>query len=155
FIGLAETTGMINDIGRHVLNEAGRQLGIWQRAFRPHDPLFVAVNVSASPLLEANLIDDVKSLLGREGLVRRSLKLEVTESVMMENPELVIQVLDRLRQMGIGVACDDFGTGYSSLSNLRRMPFDTLKVDRSFIEATPDDAKAALVLESIVLLAHD
>ncbi len=134
---------------------SGRQLGIWQRAFRPHDPLFVAVNVSSSQFLDADLIDDVKSLAHARGLVRDTLKLEVTESVMMENPELAVQILDRLKQMGIGLACDDFGTGYSSLSNLRRMPFDTLKVDRSFIEADADDAKAALILESIILLAHD
>jgi diguanylate cyclase (GGDEF)-like protein/PAS domain S-box-containing protein len=155
FIGLAETTGIIKDIGHRVLNEAGRQLGIWQRAFRPHDPLFVAVNVSSSQFMAADLIDDVKMLLAREGLVRDTLKLEVTESMVMENPALVIQILDRLKQMGIGVACDDFGTGYSSLSNLRRMPFDTLKVDRSFIETDVDDAKASLILESIILLAHD
>lgn len=155
FIGLAETTGIIKDIGHHVLNEAGRQLGIWQRAFRPHDPLFVSVNVSSSQFLAADLIEDVKALLAREGLVRDTLKLEVTESIVMENPEMVVQILDRLKQMGIGVACDDFGTGYSSLSNLRRMPFDTLKVDRSFIETDVNDAKASLILESIILLAHD
>lgn len=155
FLGLAETTGIIKDIGRYVLNEAGRQLGSWQRAFRPHDPLFVAVNVSSIQFLAADLIDDVKSLLTREHLVRDTLKIEVTESVVMESPEKVIQILDRLKQMGIGLACDDFGTGYSSLSNLRRLPFDTLKIDRSFIEAQSDDAKAALILESIILLAHD
>lgn len=155
FIGLAETTGIIKDIGHYVLNEAGRQLGIWQRAFRPHDPLFVAVNISSSQFVAADLIEDVKALLTREGLVRDTLKLEVTESMMMENPELVIQILDRLKQMGIGIACDDFGTGYSSLSNLRRMPFDTLKIDRSFIEADAGDARASLILESIILLAHD
>ena len=155
FIGLAETTGMIKDIGNHVLNEAGRQLGIWQRAFRPHDPLFVAVNVSSSQFLAADLMDEVKTLLTRENLVRDTLKLEITESIVMENAELVIQILDRLKQMGIGLACDDFGTGYSSLSNLRRLPFDTLKVDRSFIEVDSGDAKASLILESIILLAHD
>jgi EAL domain-containing protein (putative c-di-GMP-specific phosphodiesterase class I) len=155
FIGLAETTGMIKDIGNHVLNEAGRQLGIWQRAFRPHDPLFVAVNVSSSQFLATGLMDEVKTLLTRENLVRDTLKLEITESIVMENPELVIQILDRLKQMGIGLACDDFGTGYSSLSNLRRLPFDTLKVDRSFIEVDSGDAKASLILESIILLAHD
>lgn len=155
FLGVAETTGIIKDIGRYVLNEAGRQLGSWQRAFRPHDPLFVAVNVSSTQFLAADLIDDVKSLLTRENLVRDTLKIEVTESVVMESPEKVIQILDRLKQMGIGLACDDFGTGYSSLSTLRRLPFDTLKIDRSFIEVESDDAKAALILESIILLAHD
>ncbi|WP_246737698.1 GGDEF and EAL domain-containing protein [Nordella sp. HKS 07] len=155
FLGLAETTGIIRDLGHHVLNEAGRQLGSWQRAFRPHDPIFVAVNVSSSQFLAADLIDDVKSLLSRENLVRDTLKIEVTESVVMESPEKVIQILDRLKQMGIGIACDDFGTGYSSLSNLRRLPFDTLKIDRSFIEVDSDDAKAALILESIILLSHD
>lgn len=155
FLGVAETTGIIKDIGRYVLNEAGRQLGSWQRAFRPHDPLFVAVNVSSTQFLAADLIDDVKSLLTRENLVRDTLKIEVTESVVMESPEKVIQILDRLKQMGIGLACDDFGTGYSSLSTLRRLPFDTLKIDRSFVEVESDDAKAALILESIILLAHD
>lgn len=155
FLGLAETTGIIKDIGRYVLNEAGRQLGTWQRAFRPHDPLFVAVNVSSIQFLAADLIDDVKSLLARENLIRDTLKIEVTESVVMESPEKVIQILDRLKQMGIGLACDDFGTGYSSLSNLRRLPFDTLKIDRSFVEVDSDDAKAALILESIILLSHD
>lgn len=155
FLGVAETTGIIKDIGRYVLNEAGRQLGSWQRAFRPHDPLFVAVNVSSTQFLAADLIDDVKSLLTRENLVRDTLKIEVTESVVMESPEKVIQILDRLKQMGIGLACDDFGTGYSSLSTLRRLPFDTLKIDRSFVEVESDDAKAAVILESIILLAHD
>ncbi|TMJ34469.1 MAG: EAL domain-containing protein, partial [Alphaproteobacteria bacterium] len=89
-------------------------------------------------------MDEVKTLLTRENLVRDTLKLEITESIVMENPELVIQILDRLKQMGIGLACDDFGTGYSSLSNLRRLPFDTLKVDRSFIEVDSGDAKASL-----------
>ncbi|MFZ5676799.1 MAG: EAL domain-containing protein [Pseudomonadota bacterium] len=155
FLGVAETTGIIKDLGRYVLNEAGRQLGSWQRAFRPHDPLFVAVNVSSTQFLAADLIDDVKSLLTRENLVRDTLKIEVTETVVMESPEKVIQILDRLKQMGIGLACDDFGTGYSSLSTLRRLPFDTLKIDRSFVEVESDDAKAALILESIILLAHD
>ena len=118
----------------------------------PHDPLFVAVNVSSSQFLAADLIEDVKAMLGRENLVRDTLKLEITESVVMENPELAIQILDRLKQMGIGLACDDFGTGYSSLSNLRRLPFDTLKVDRSFIETEPMTSKAALILESIIML---
>jgi diguanylate cyclase (GGDEF)-like protein len=155
FINLAETTGIIKDIGRQVLNEAGRQLGIWQRTYRTRDPLFVSVNVSSTQILGADLLEDVTALLARENLVRDTLKLEITESIVMENPELSITILDRLKQIGIGLACDDFGTGHSSLSNLRRLPFDTLKVDRSFLEPEPEDTKAAVILESIVMLAHD
>lgn len=154
FIAVAETIGMINEIGRHVLIEAARQLGIWQRAFRPNQPLFVAVNVSSSQLLGAGLIDDVRQIMGREGVERGTFKIEITESVVMERPEAAAQVLTRLLQMGVGLACDDFGTGHSSLGNLRRLPFDTLKVDRSFIDPDQDDAKAATVLESIMALAH-
>ena len=155
FIGLAETTGIIKDIGRQVLNEAARQLGIWQRTYRARDPLFVSVNVSSTQILGADLLDDVTALLARENLVRDTLKLEITESIVMENPELAVTILERLKQIGIGLACDDFGTGYSSLSNLRRLPFDTLKVDRSFVEPEAEDAKAAVILESIIMLAHD
>ncbi|CAN5214739.1 EAL domain-containing protein [soil metagenome] len=154
FIPVAEATGIIHDIGRYVLNEAARQLGIWQRAFRPGQPLFVAVNMSSSQLLGADLIDDVRQIMGREGVERGTLKIEVTESMVMERPEAANQVLGRLQQLGVGLACDDFGTGHSSLANLRNLPFDTLKVDRSFIEPDPEDGKAASILESILSLAH-
>jgi EAL domain-containing protein (putative c-di-GMP-specific phosphodiesterase class I) len=155
FMTVAETTGIIKDLGRFVLNDAARNLGIWQRAFRAKQPLFVAVNISSSQLIGTDLIDEVKTILAREGVQRDSLKIEITESMVMQNPELAVQVLDRLKQMGIGLACDDFGTGYSSLSNLRRLPFDTLKVDRSFIEPDVNDDKAAIILETVVLLAHE
>ena len=154
FIGLAEQTGMIKDIGRAVLNEAAHQLGIWQRAFRPAEPLFVAVNISSAQLIETDLIDDVKLVMHREGVSRESLKIEVTESLVMQYPERASQILERLRELGVGLACDDFGTGYSSLSSLRKLPFDTLKVDRSFIAADAQDERAAVILEAIVAMAH-
>src|SRR5207237_4989553 len=141
--------------GRFVLNYAARNLGIWQRAFRAKEPLFVAVNISSTEIIGTDLIEEVKAIMGREGIQRDSLKIEITESMVMQNPELSVQVLDRLKQIGVGLACDDFGTGYSSLSNLRRMPFDTLKVDRSFIEPEPSDDKAAIILETVLLLAHE
>ncbi len=155
FLKVAEQTGLIKDLGRHVMIEAGRQLGIWQRAFRPTQPLFVAVNVSSSQLVGSALVEDVQSILAREGIIRDTFKIEVTESVVMENPELAAQILDRLKLLGVGLSCDDFGTGYSSLSNLRRLPFDTLKIDRAFLETEMIDERAYIILRNIIALAHD
>jgi diguanylate cyclase (GGDEF)-like protein/PAS domain S-box-containing protein len=155
FLGLAEQTGMIKDIGRFVLNEATRQLGIWQRAFRPSEPVFMAVNVSASQLLDTDLVADIRAAVTRETVFRQTLKIEVTESAVMQYPEKSASLLELVRQLGVGLACDDFGTGYSSLSSLRHLPFDTLKVDRSFVSPEAEDEKAAIILQSIVSLAHD
>lgn len=155
FLGLAEETGMIRDIGRVVLNEAGRQLGIWQRAYRSVEPAFVAVNISSAQLIEPGLIDDVKQIINREGLLRGSFKIEVTESLVMEYPERAAQILERFRELGVGLSCDDFGTGYSSLSSLRKLPFDTLKVDRSFISQEAQDHRAVVILQSIVTMGHE
>ncbi len=155
FLGIAEQTGLIKDIGRFVLNEATRQLGIWQRGFRPNDPVFMAVNVSSSQLLETDLVSDVGAAIIREAVYRHTLKIEVTESVVMQYPERAAGLLDRIKQLGVGLACDDFGTGYSSLASLRNLPFDTLKVDRSFIVPDPDDDRAAVILEAIIDLAHN
>jgi diguanylate cyclase (GGDEF)-like protein/PAS domain S-box-containing protein len=154
FIGLAEETGMIRDIGRAVLNEAGRQLGIWQRAYRPAEPVFVAVNISSAQLIEPRLLDDVKQILSRENLLPGSFKIEVTESLMMQYPERALQILERFREQGVGLACDDFGTGYSSLSSLRKLPFDTLKVDRGFILPDGHDQRAEIILHSIIAMGH-
>ena len=100
-------------------------------------------------------MDEVRALLGREDIAEGTLKLELTESLVMENPELSIEILKRLKALGVGLACDDFGTGYSALASLRRLPFDILKVDRSFLEADPEDEKAMIILETIILLADD
>ncbi len=155
FLGLAEQTGMIKDIGRFVLNEATRQLGIWQRAFRPSEPVFMAVNISASQLMDTDIVADIRAAVTRETVYRQTLKIEVTESTVMQYPEKSASLLDMVKQLGVGLACDDFGTGYSSLSSLRHLPFDTLKVDRSFVSPEAEDEKAAIILQSIVSLAHD
>lgn len=154
FLGLAEETGMIRDIGRVVLNEAGRQLGIWQRAYRTSEPAFVAVNISSAQLIEPGLLDDVKQIIGREGLLRGTFKIEVTESLVMQYPERAAQILERFRELGVGLSCDDFGTGYSSLSSLRKLPFDTLKVDRSFLAPEAQDHRALVILQSIIAMGH-
>ncbi len=154
FLGLAEETGMIRNIGRAVLNEAARQLGIWQRGFRPAEPIFVAVNISSAQLIETDLIEDIKLVLHREGVRRETLKIEVTESIIMQYPERAEQILERLRELGVGLACDDFGTGYSSLASLRRLPFDTLKVDKSFVNLEGQNERAEIILDAIVGMAH-
>ena len=155
FLPLAERCGLIGDIGAFVLAESARQLGVWQRMFTPAQPVFVSVNVSSSQLTGPRLLHLARTVLSREELVPGTLKLEVTETMVMENPELSLQMLDRLRALGIGLSCDDFGTGYSSLSYLRRLPFDTLKVDRSFLQAGLETDRGSVILDAIILLAHD
>jgi EAL domain-containing protein (putative c-di-GMP-specific phosphodiesterase class I) len=155
FMSVAETTGIIKELARFVLNDAARNLGIWQRAFRAKQPLFIAVNIPSSEIIGTELVDELKAIMAREGIQRETLKLEITESMVMQSPELSVQLLDRLKQTGVGLACSDFGSGYSSLSSLRRIPFDTLKVDRGFFEPAPGDDKAAIILETVMLLAHE
>jgi diguanylate cyclase (GGDEF)-like protein len=155
FVPLAERCGLIGDIGAYVLSEAARQLGVWQRMFTPAQPVFVSVNISTAQLAGGRLLHLARTILQREELAPGSLKLELTETMVMENPELSLQVLERLKALGLGLSCDDFGTGYSSLSYLRRLPFDTLKVDRSFLLAGLEDERGSVVLDAIILLAHD
>ena len=154
FISIAEEIELIVDLGLFVLERTARQLSIWQRTVRTREPVFASVNISSRQLLRHDLIHDLRSVLARAALARGTLKLELTESLVMENPELAAQMLTRIRELGAGLALDDFGTGHSSLAYLQRFPFDTIKIDQSFVR-TNSKGTRPVILRSIIALAHD
>src|SRR5205085_8427365 len=133
FIASAEETGLIVELGQWVLGEACRQMHEWQWQNPAHMHLMMSVNLSAKQFTQPDLLDQIKRTLSETGLDPRCLKLEITESVVMENAETASTMLMQLRALGVHLSIDDFGTGYSSLSYLHRFPVNTLKIDRSFI----------------------
>jgi len=152
FIPLAEDTGLIIPIGRWVLEQACAQAARWQG--QPGKPQQVAVNVSARQLRQSDFIDTVDFILKETGCPPQALELEVTESLLLEDAEQAIELLGQLASRGVRVAIDDFGTGYSSLSYLKRMPVQTLKIDRSFVQELGSDSNVAAIARTVIVLAR-
>jgi diguanylate cyclase (GGDEF)-like protein/PAS domain S-box-containing protein len=153
FIPVAEETGLICAIGWWVLQQACQQTRHWQERFPTDPPLTISVNVSGKQFTQSNLIEQVEQILQETGLPATSLKLEITESVLVENAEAAAAVICQLKAMGIQFSIDDFGTGYSSLSYLHRLPIDTLKIDRSFVNNVDCEPEKIEIIRTIVALA--
>ena len=152
FIPVAESTGLIVPIGDFVIHTACRQLAVWQR--QGYDGLSLAVNISAVQFWRGDLLETVAAAIRESGIEPGKLELEITETVMMEFPDIVAEKISALKRLGVRIALDDFGTGYSSLSYLNRFAVDTLKVDRSFIQAIPHDRSVCVMVSAIINLAR-
>ncbi len=155
FIPIAEESGLIIPITVWILQETTNQLAKWQKISRAHRDLIMSVNISGKHLSNDDLIDDVELALAISKISPSSLKLEITESAAMENAEHTINMLNRLKLLGVQLSIDDFGTGYSSLSYLHRLPFDTLKIDRSFVYSVGEGGENSEILQTIISLAKN
>jgi EAL domain-containing protein (putative c-di-GMP-specific phosphodiesterase class I) len=150
FIPLAEEIGLVSTVSKWVLTEACRQNLRWQQQGLP--PLLIAVNMSARQFDDDNVVADTARILEETDMDPTLLEVEITESMMMYNPEKTIQILAELRKMGIRIAIDDFGIGYSSLSHLKQFPIDIIKIDRSFIQDIPGDEADEAITAAIIAM---
>ncbi|MFG0330253.1 MAG: EAL domain-containing protein [Phycisphaerales bacterium] len=155
YIGIAEETNLILEIGRLALREACRNISLWRRDHANASDIQVHVNLSKVQLNTLGFVDHVISAMRDFEVEPSSLVLEVTESVIMHNSKSVVPVLEELRELGLRLAMDDFGTGYSSLASLHRFPIDILKIDKAFIHAIDSSRPHAAIVDAIVKLAHN
>jgi diguanylate cyclase (GGDEF)-like protein/PAS domain S-box-containing protein len=153
FIAVAEETGLIIPLGRSVVEEACRQLAEWRTCFGIGD-VTVSVNWSSRQFADSELVNTVRDVLKKTGLPPRNLRLELTERILAADPERAKSILSELAKLGVGLEIDDFGTGYSSLTQLHQLPFDTLKVDRSFVQAMERQSEGRKIVDSIASLAE-
>ena len=153
FIPLSEATGLVVPITLSILSKACRQLSQWHHRSYENRSLMVSVNLSGKHFAEPDLVDQIKAVLNETGIDPASLKLEITESAVMENAETAISMLNQIKEIGVKLSLDDFGTGHSSLSYLHRFPIDTLKVDRSFVNTIDDGIENGEIVRTVVALA--
>ena len=155
FLPLIEEMGLMSELGAHMMHTSAKQLAAWRDAHPAMGALTVSVNLSTGEIDRPGLVADVAETLRINRLPRGALKLEVTESDIMRDPERAAVILKTLREAGAGLALDDFGTGFSSLSYLTRLPFDTLKIDRYFVRTMGGNAGSAKIVRSVVKLGQD
>lgn len=154
FIPMAEESGLILELGQWVLNKALSALAQWRENNEVADHLFMAVNLSSRQFAQSGLSETIIAQLKESGVPPENLKLEITESAIMENPEMALQTISTLREYGVQFSIDDFGTGYSSLAQLQRLPVDTLKVDRTFVARLGEDKENLEIVKAVIALAH-
>lgn len=151
FVPIAEQSGLINELGNYALNTAASDFATLNQ--RIGSDCFVSVNISSRELLRADIIADIENALDVSGLAPDKLRMELTESMVMENPEHSTQIMARMKALGVGISLDDFGTGYSSLSYLLKVPFNVIKIDKSFVQAR-EQHERLVILRSIIALGH-
>jgi EAL domain-containing protein (putative c-di-GMP-specific phosphodiesterase class I) len=154
FIPIAEENGLIEPIGRWVLEQACRQGAEWYRARPDSAPLTISVNLSAVQVTRRSLPEVVASVLRASGLDPACLSLEITETVMVRDADGLGEMLQALKALGVRLVLDDFGTGYSSLSYLTRLPLDMLKVDRSFVDGLGSESRDTAITETIIAMSR-
>ncbi|WPF88049.1 EAL domain-containing protein [Cyanobacterium aponinum AL20118] len=154
FIPIAEETSLIIPLGNWILSQAVQQIEKWEKEY-PNLELFIAVNVSSKQLLHPNFLDEIDNILEKNNINRKLLKIEITESILMDNFDYAKEVLEQIQERNLKISLDDFGTGYSSLSYLHRLPFNTLKIDRIFIQPLTSASVSSPIVEAIVNLAHN
>ncbi|HTF42937.1 MAG TPA: EAL domain-containing protein, partial [Terriglobales bacterium] len=155
FIPVAEETGLIIPMNRLLLSEACKDLQAWQAEFPANPPLTMSVNITPREFAQPNLAYEIGQILERLNFDPAWLQLEIVETIAMGDEEKSGQALAQLKAIGVHLSIDDFGTGYSSLSRLRRIPVDTLKIDRSFIMNMDTDAENREIVKTIIMLAHN
>jgi len=153
-IPVAERTALINPIGKWVLTQACRQFVDWQKSLPGDFDCVLSVNVSPRQIEQDDLVSQFADVIAETGLDPKWLKIEITESAVLEDIDNVVRTLDKLHSLGIHIAIDDFGTGYSSLSTLLRVPIDTIKIDRSFTSTVENDPTAHRIVKAIINMAY-
>jgi diguanylate cyclase (GGDEF)-like protein/PAS domain S-box-containing protein len=155
FIPVAEETGLIVPIGQWVMQEACRQMAAWNELTEGDTSIYMSVNLSAKQFVEEDISAQIESAVAESGISPLQLKLEITETAVLENQDSAAEMLRRIKSSGVRVSLDDFGTGYSSFSYLHRLPYDTLKVDRSFVSRLGEGDDSTSIVHAIISLAHN
>ena len=155
FIPLAEETGLIYDLGQWVLGKACKQMAAWNKSKKKEDQLEISINLSSRQFSDPNLVEGIVENIEKSGFDAEFLKIEITESALMQNAQRSVSMLNQLKDLNIKVCVDDFGTGYSSLSYLHTFPIDTLKIDRSFVHDMSRNFRNMEIIRTIIMLAHN